>query len=530
LFTLLSLFMIALAYINSKLRILPDYYQFVISTKGSLSKRIQYWMVGLLVISIFIIGLMTYYHFSLAAERNEFQKLDYRTSTLLTHISAATRETKPQNDSFQNSELSALLLSVSNSFSSDVNLYSKQGDLVYTTQENLQSVGLLSRKMHPMAFAELHTLTHSSLRATEQIGGYSFHTNYASIRNKQNELLGFIGIPFYMSKSSVSADISDFIGKIASIYVLLLIIASIMANMVAKSIIRPIRHIASTLTALRLEDRNQHLPDYLDNQDELTELVTEYNQMIDKLEDSKGKLISFEREGAWREMARQVAHDIKNPLTAMKLSMQQLQRLSLGDLDSAKVYLKTALKNLLEQIDSLAHIASEFSMIAKLDITQKFDMVINDVVNSVFELFSEKENIDFQMNMSPERFHILGDKNHLIRVFNNLIINATQAIPSDRRGLIRVAVYRGENEKSDMVIIRMSDNGDGIPLEVMEKVFEPNFTTKNSGSGLGLAICKKIIDVHDGQIYFNSRPGLGTEFFIEFPITFAEEDADNLKS
>jgi two-component system, NtrC family, nitrogen regulation sensor histidine kinase NtrY len=523
LFTLLSLFMIALAGINSKLRILPDYYQFVITTKGSLAKRIQYSMVGLLMISIAIIGVMTYYHFTMAAERNEFQKLDYRTSTLLTHISAATREMKPTQDSSLKNDLPLLIKSVANSFSSDVNLYSKQGELIYTTQESLQSIGLLSRKMNSRAFADLHTQARSSMREPEKIGGYDFHSNYAAIRNKQNELLGFIGVPFYLSKNSVSADVSDFIGIIASLYVFLLLIAGAMAFRVAASIISPIEMIAKEITALRLEDRNQYLPDYLDNQDELSELVLEYNRMVDKLEDSKGKLISFEREGAWREMARQVAHDIKNPLTAMKLSMQQLQRLSSGDTELAKVYLKTALKNLLEQIDSLAHIASEFSMIAKLDITQKFDMIINDVVNNVFELFSEMQNIDFQMNMSSDRFHILGDKNHLMRVFNNLIINATQAIPSDRRGLIRVAVYRD----LDKVIIRMSDNGDGIPAEVVDKVFEPNFTTKTSGSGLGLAICKKIIDVHDGNIYFKSRPGQGTEFFIEFPITFTEETEED---
>jgi two-component system, NtrC family, nitrogen regulation sensor histidine kinase NtrY len=520
LFTLLSLFMIALATVNSKLRILPDYYQFIITTKGSLAKRIQYWMVGLLVLSIFIIGSMTYYHFSVAAERNEFQKLDYRTSTMLTHISAATREMKPEKDSILNNELPQLLKTVSNSFSSDVNLYSNLGELVYTTQENLRCVGLLSRKMHPDALADLHSQALSSVGKPEQIGGYTFHSNYAAIRNKHNELLGFIGVPFYFSKNDVSADVSDFIGIITSIYVFLLLIAGVMAYWVAKSIISPIKMIAYEITLLRLEDRNQHLPDHLDNQDELSSLVLEYNRMVDKLEDSKGKLISFEREGAWREMARQVAHDIKNPLTAMKLSMQQLQRLSSGDTESAKIYLKTALKNLLEQIDSLAHIASEFSMIAKLDITQKFDMVINDVVNNVYELFSEIQDIDFQMNMSDERFHILGDKNHLMRVFNNLIINATQAIPSDRRGLIRVAVYR-EDEK---VVIRMSDNGDGIPEEVMEKVFEPNFTTKTSGSGLGLAICKRIIDVHDGNIYFKTRQGQGTEFFIEFPITYTETE------
>jgi signal transduction histidine kinase len=232
------------------------------------------------------------------------------------------------------------------------------------------------------------------------------------------------------------------------------------------------------------------------------------------LESSKAQLVKLEREGAWREMARQVAHDIKNPLTTMKLSMQQLERLS-GSPEQAAAYLRKAITRLIEQIDSLAQIASEFSMFANLDIKHKNDVVINEVVESVHDLFSEQKHVALSLSLPDERFHILGDKNHLIRVFNNLVINAIQAIPSDRQGQIKVSLSRHNGYS----VIQISDNGGGIPPEIRERVFEPNFTTKTSGSGLGLAICKKIIEAHDGTIRFETRDNEGTDFFVEVPIT-----------
>jgi signal transduction histidine kinase len=235
--------------------------------------------------------------------------------------------------------------------------------------------------------------------------------------------------------------------------------------------------------------------------------------MVNKLEFSKIQLVKLEREGAWREMARQVAHDIKNPLTTMKLSMQQLERLS-GNPEQAAAYLRKAITRLIEQIDSLAQIASEFSMFANLDIKIKNDVVINEVVESVHDLFSEQKQVNLSLSLPDERYHILGDKNHLIRVFNNLVINAIQAIPSDRQGQIKVSLSRQGN----LSIIQISDNGGGIPPEIRDRVFEPNFTTKTSGSGLGLAICKKIIEAHDGEIRFITRDNEGTDFFVEIPM------------
>ena len=225
------------------------------------------------------------------------------------------------------------------------------------------------------------------------------------------------------------------------------------------------------------------------------------------------RMVKLEREGAWREMARQVAHDIKNPLTTMKLSMQQLERVS-NNPEQAAAFLRKAITRLIEQIDSLAQIASEFSMFANLDIREKHPMVLNDAVESVFDLFSEQKHLDFDLRLPEERLTILGDKNHLIRVLNNLVINATQAIPSDRRGHIHVSLIR----RGKLAVVQISDNGGGIPPEIQGRVFEPNFTTKTSGSGLGLAICRKIIESHDGSIDFKTREDEGTDFFVELPV------------
>ena len=262
-----------------------------------------------------------------------------------------------------------------------------------------------------------------------------------------------------------------------------------------------------------MEDKNEPLAYEGDSEDEISQLIGQYNTMVQKLESSKIQLVKLEREGAWREMARQVAHDIKNPLTTMKLSMQQLERLS-GSPEQAAAYLRKAITRLIEQIDSLAQIASEFSMFANLDIKSKNDVVINEVVESVHDMFSEQRQVNLSLTMPEEQFHILGDKNHLIRVFNNLVINAIQAIPSDRQGEIKVSLSR----KNELAIIQISDNGGGIPPEIRDRVFEPNFTTKTSGSGLGLAICKKIIEAHDGDIRFETRDDEGTDFFVEMPV------------
>lgn len=514
LFTLASLFLFALALANSWLHFLPEKYRFQISARGSLAKRIQYWTVTLVGIAFLVLGLMTYQHFNNAAKNAQRASLDYRAEAVLTSLKTRLVSSSLSADSLRRM-LPQSLSDITGSLTMDANLYSPEGHLEFTTQEDLSGLGILPGKMNPAAQHFLKNTNQPELVETENSAGFEYFTKYLPLRTAQNQLLGFLGVPYQLNEGKVGPEVSDFIGMLASLYVFLLLVAFVVTYLLARSIIRPLSLVSDKIRAVKLsQDKNQTLEYQGDEEDEVSELIGEYNRMVEKLEASKVQLVRLEREGAWREMARQVAHDIKNPLTTMKLSMQQLERVS-SNPEQAAAYLRKAITRLIEQIDSLAQIASEFSMFANLDIREKSDVVLNDVVESVYDLFSEQKNVSLDLAIPPERFHILGDKNHLIRVFNNLVINAIQAIPSDREGKIHVSLERQDG----LATVQISDNGGGIPREISDRVFEPNFTTKTSGSGLGLAICKKIIEAHDGTIRFETRENEGTDFFVDMPIT-----------
>lgn len=516
LFTAASLLLALLAFANNYFHFLPTEYRFSFTTKGSLAKRIHYSNLSVIGLAFLVIGFITYRHFSRTAADVEQNYADYRTSAALTGLKTRLVDASLPADSLRRA-LPATLATLAGSLTMDANLYSPTGSLVYTTQEDLGKIGVLPPKMSPSALFALSHGGQPEVVETEKIGGLSFYTKYLPLRDGQNQLRGFLGIPYNLAQRTIGVEVSDFIGLLASVYVFLLLIAFGVTFLLARSITRPVTMISEKIRELQLQDKNAPLEYKGDAQDEVSDLIGEYNRMVEKLEASKVQMVRLEREGAWREMARQVAHDIKNPLTTMKLSMQQLERVS-NNPEQAAAYLRKAITRLIEQIDSLAQIASEFSMFANIDIKQRDPVKLNEMVESVFDLFSEQRNMDMKLAPSTENFTILGDKNHLIRVFNNLVINAIQSIPSDREGKIRVSVFRRDR----MAVVKISDNGGGIPPEIRERVFEPNFTTKTSGSGLGLAICRKIIEGHDGDISFETRDNEGTDFFVELPISAFE--------
>lgn len=512
LFTLAALCMLVLALANAWLGFLPAEYGLRLSANGSLARRIHFWNVSLLAVSFVVVGYLTYQHFTRSARDAAQKDFNYRATALLTNLKAQALNASISDDSLRQG-LPQSLSTMTASLGMDAQFFDPEGNIVFTTQQDLVQLGVLPAKMNPSALAFLKKNPQSERIEAEQSVGLPYFTQYRSLQNGQGQILGFLAVPYPESTGNVKAEVSDFIGMLASLYVFLLLIAFGVTYLLARSITRPVSLLSEKVQELRLEDKNEPLAYEGDSEDEISQLIGQYNRMVAKLESSKVQLVKLEREGAWREMARQVAHDIKNPLTTMKLSMQQLERLS-GNPEQAAAYLRKAITRLIEQIDSLAQIASEFSMFANLDIKSKNDVVINEVVESVHDLFSEQKQVELSLKLPEERFHILGDKNHLIRVFNNLVINAIQAIPSDRKGQIKVSLSRQGN----LSVIQISDNGGGIPPEIRERVFEPNFTTKTSGSGLGLAICKKIIEAHDGDIRFETRDNEGTDFFVEIPM------------
>jgi nitrogen fixation/metabolism regulation signal transduction histidine kinase len=256
-----------------------------------------------------------------------------------------------------------------------------------------------------------------------------------------------------------------------------------------------------------------------DKKDEIGLLVAAYNTMVEQLEASLNQLAESERQGAWREMAKQVAHEIKNPLTPMRLSLQHLQQaIRRGDENLVEKFQRTS-ELLIQQIDALSNMAEEFSSFAKMPdpVMARHDLV--EVLSSAVALMG-KEHAS-PLEWSPPRMPcwVWVDQQQLGRVFNNLIKNAIQSIPEDRLGHIRVELQAEEARFQ----VRITDNGKGIAEELRSKIFSPNFSTKNSGMGLGLAMSKKMIEQFGGEIWFRSELGQGTIFYVSLPVISESE-------
>jgi two-component system, NtrC family, nitrogen regulation sensor histidine kinase NtrY len=248
--------------------------------------------------------------------------------------------------------------------------------------------------------------------------------------------------------------------------------------------------------------------------DEIGELVTEYNKMVKQLERSAALLAKSEREGAWREMARQVAHEIKNPLTPMKLSIQHLQKAIDNNSTDAKNIAQSVAKTLVEQIDYLSNIASDFSNFANIGNTKMERINLYQSIDAVVQLFRSDVKTEILFSDAlPEDVFVTGDKTQMNRLFTNLIRNAQEA-HTGQNPLIEVA-YTAE---ADYVTVSVKDNGDGIEPSLRDKIFYPNFTTKTSGTGLGLAMCKGIVEGMKGDIWFTTETGKGTTFFVKLPL------------
>lgn len=294
-------------------------------------------------------------------------------------------------------------------------------------------------------------------------------------------------------------------------YVLLILIAALAAVLLSGSITNSLSTLREHMGGFRIGKKNK--PITLQNKDEIGALVAEYNRMISELEKSAELLAQSEREGAWREMAKQVAHEIKNPLTPMKLGIQHLQRAVAEDREDLPELTKKVAGSLIEQIDTLAGIATAFADFAKMPKAQEEQVDLCEMIQAAVRTF-EAERADIHCSLPDTPVMLKADKSQLLRVFNNLIKNAIQSLEEKEEGgeiHIRVEPVDG------VWHISIRDNGVGIPKERIKKIFQPNFTTKSSGTGLGLAISKSIIDHHGGQIRVESQVGKGSEFIIELP-------------
>jgi nitrogen fixation/metabolism regulation signal transduction histidine kinase len=325
-------------------------------------------------------------------------------------------------------------------------------------------------------------------------------------------VIAYLNLPYFAKENDLRKEISTFLVAYINIYVILIAISILIAILISNYISRPIKMIMLKIRQVKLGGQNETID--WNRKDEIGQLVEEYNRMIDELARSAELLARSERESAWREMAKQIAHEIKNPLTPMKLSVQYLQRAWQNNTPDWENRLDKFTQTMIEQIDSLSIIATEFSDFAKMPVTKKEQADLVEIIKSSISLFKnyDQVTIDFQYDQN-KRFSVFADKEQLLRALNNLLKNSIQAIGDKTDGKIKIILKQNYREH----IIEIVDNGRGIQDEIASKIFSPNFTTKSGGMGLGLAIVKNVIDNSGGNITYESAKGRGTTFTILLP-------------
>lgn len=396
----------------------------------------------------------------------------------------------------------------------DANVYTASGELFVTTQPQIFDNELMSNYINARALREIRSGENFVIE-TERIGNLSYYVSYSALKSPTTgRLIGILAIPFFQSASSMERAQIGIVANILNIFALIFIVLVILAYFVSEWLTFPLKFITHSLQQTSLTKLNQPLTWRAD--DEIGLMVKEYNQMLYKLGESKAELEQTQRERTWREIAQQVAHEIKNPLTPMKLTLQQLQRALQTGLNSSDKTEK-AITSLLTQVDTLNDIASSFSTFAKMPepIMQRLELV--SLVKRIVLLHSQSGDITFTHRINEA--YVQGDEQSLGRTFSNIILNAFQASRPGYPQQLRVSL----TSQDDRYIIRFQDNGKGIEPEIADRIFLSHFSTKKSGSGLGLAIAKQAIEQMGGRIWFETKVGEGTSFFVELPKGISNE-------
>ena len=390
----------------------------------------------------------------------------------------------------------------------EISMYDLQGNLLISstsTAFDKKETNIVS----PRILQELEANVNKRVFRTNEEGNFSFETSYTYINDLKLNNIGVLKLEFSQDNSMQEKELREFMVRLAYVYVLMLFMAIALAYFLSSYITRSIKTISDKIHKTRLNKRNEKI-EFESGSTEIITLVNAYNRMIDELQESAVKLAQSEREQAWREMAKQVAHEIKNPLTPMRLTVQSFERRFDPEDPNIKEKLKEYSQTLIQQIDVMSSIASAFSDFAKMPKQKKEEINVVEVVKLALDIFNEAY---ISYSFSDDELIAYLDKTQLIRIVTNLVTNATQAVEAIENPAIKVQV--SSDEKS--IIIAVTDNGKGIDDDVKDLIFEPKFTTKSSGMGLGLAMIKKIIEAYNGSIAFTSSKTTGTIFTVTLP-------------
>lgn len=457
---------------------------------------------------LFLTVLMfaTQYAISNQSEKNIERDLVNKLRNLSESIQMSDSGLSADNEEFP-------LSPVATSLNVDAILYQNVWVAESTTPQIFQQ-HLIPRILPFTAYEYLYNRERRHILSTVQFGGQTLLVGYRSIVDEDNEPVAAVAIPTFTQSPVYTEQLLETTSYLFGIYLAIFVLFTVAALAFSNQLTRPIERIQSGLNKISRGEKKTKIP--VTSRDEVGALAEAYNQMVDRLDEAQKELVKAERESAWKEMAQQVAHEIKNPLTPMKLNLQHLQRqleANPEDVLRLKPVIEKTASNIIEQIESLNKIASDFSKFSK-PLRSPFETTqLRSIIESVTELYYHDEQLNLQTTIQNGEITIRCVPDEIRRVLINLVKNSMEASVNGQC-TIQITLSKQGNR----AVITVRDNGSGIPPEDQENIFVPNFSTKSSGTGLGLAISKKIIEAHEGEISFQSFPGEGTEFKISLPI------------
>lgn len=476
---------------------------------NSLNNRIQFILVSVVILSLTGVVIGTIWVVTTQFELKNQKDLIHKSQSVFKELQQTIGQQQTLETSYKD-YANYRLKRLSQLFGSDITLFNAKGQMFSSSQPAIYEQGLISKWMNPLAYTSFLQGNETNYTQKENIGTLKYLSAYQPFYNKNDKLLGYINLPYFSRQKDLEKELTAYLTTLINIYTILFAITTLIALLVSNLLTKPLRIIKMQISNIQFGKFNEALK--WNSNDEIGDLVSEYNNMLIKLEKSSLLLAQSERESAWREMAKQVAHEIKNPLTPMKLNIQHLQRVVETHPDDINERVEKVSEMLIEQIDTLSHIANEFSNFAKLPKANLEIVNLYSILQNVTHLFQQNTDCEIILNASDALF-IMADKEQCLRIFTNLLKNAEQSIPITQKGKIEINAKVTSGE----IVVTVKDNGCGIPEELNSKMFVPNFTTKTTGTGLGLAMVKNSVISFNGTISFDSEVNVGTVFTLIFP-------------
>lgn len=487
----------------------------------NIRSQIHATIIFISVFSFIVIGIATISFFIYRFNQGNQERLSKSIQVMSNEIEEKVNLVRSQlafddvltiNDVGFGSDLERKINEVSDVHNVDVNFYNASGTLIASTQPYIYNKHLLSDKIDPIAYYELSINKKIRYIQSEQIGSFPYLSIYIPVTDNEGNTYAYLNIPYLNSQAELNQEISGFLATLINLNAFIFLLAGATAFLITNRITSSFGLITKKMKEINIGKVNEEIE--WNSTDEIGVLVNEYNKMVNKLEQSAKALAQNEREGAWREMAKQVAHEIKNPLTPMKLSIQYLQRAINNNSDNVKELSKKVAETLVQQIDQLSNIAGDFSQFANISNATPEKFNLTNAIASLIQLHETNEKISIQWSKQEGNYFVLADKLQINRMLTNLLKNAIES--ADEKASIHIIIK--QQIIDGFIQISISDNGNGIPKEMRTKIFTPNFTTKTSGTGLGLAICKGIIEHANGHIWFQTEENVGTTFFVTIPV------------